>query len=254
MPDKKNYMGCVNPISAEWENSPWTELLKERYRIASLFCKDKTVLDTCCGTGWGTIQFISPVASQVLGLDLEDQSKNRNHLPANCRFLAMDAVNIELGNASYDTILALDSIEHFSSEDGIKYLQGISQVMKEDGLLIGTTPLVPDKSLIPTFLKWNKYHIYVYTREALDQALRKVFPFVHIFEIYHPVCPFFVFLCWKSKNTNMEAKEALIETYIKEHKRQLEKGKLLANIRWAKSLLGRGYIIKGIKLFLNFGS
>ena len=156
MPDKKNYMGRINPISAQWKDSPWTELLKERYRIASQFCKDKTVVDTCCGTGWGTVQFISPVASEVLGLDLEDQGRNRKYLPANCQFLVMDAVNIELGNARYDIILALDSIEHFSSEDGRKYLQGISKVMREDGLLIGTTPFVPDKSLIPTFLKWNK--------------------------------------------------------------------------------------------------
>ena len=241
------YKGRVYPEDAEWSSSVWTKLLKERYYISSLFCENKIVLDTCSGSGWGTVNYIIPKAKFTTAFDICEPPllpQNEKYL-----FLQMDAKNIDLKAGAFNLVLALDSIEHFTMDDGIKYLSEIKKVCADDGFLLGTTPLVVDEALSDKFLAQNKYHLHMYTADSLVNTLSKIFPFVKIFEIYNGTCPYFLFFC-AEKDIN-ESVEATVSGFIKENHRRFTAGKILSYLSWAKSLIERKKIKMSFVLALK---
>ncbi len=234
----QNYRGRIEPEVSEWKDSPWAELLKERYRLAALFCKNKVVLDSCCGTGWATNEYIVPVAHTTIAFDVSYPKSDVWSPDSKFYFLYMDARRMEFPPRKFDVVLALDSLEHFSKEDGLKYLREMERVCKFDGLVIGTTPLVPCKSLIPYFLKQNKYHLQMYIPETLTDTLEGIFPVVSVHKVYNRICPYLVFICAMSivgKQKHNDAVQKLIE-----FRKSLDcYTKLGAILFWLKLLLGR---------------
>ena len=45
----------------------------KRYEFAKTYCKDKSVLDIACGTGYGTYE-LAQVATKVLGVDIDQDA------------------------------------------------------------------------------------------------------------------------------------------------------------------------------------
>jgi len=245
----KEYVGRVDPVSERWKQDPWTRLLIERYQLSRTFCENKKVLDTCCGTGWGTVNFIVPVAYSVLGFDLAQPDPKSDYDINKCIFLTMDATKIEISRNDFDIALALDSIEHLKREDGLKYVAGMKNCLRKNGVLFGTTPLVEEESLIPVFLKWNKYHLYMYTEQRLKEVLNNSFKFVKIYRIYNDVCPYFAFACCDSEAPLAEF-DRKINNFICENAKRFAKGKITAYRLWAKYLLRRLDIKESLKYLI----
>ena len=135
MMNDKKYSGRINPGDAAWRHSPWTRLLAERCGIASLFCVDKTVLDSCCGTGWGTLRHISPRARKVVAFDICELSDEGPSALPNTKLMTIDAREIDLPGERYEVVLTLDAIEHFSLPDASLYLSGLKSVSTPTTLL-----------------------------------------------------------------------------------------------------------------------
>jgi ubiquinone/menaquinone biosynthesis C-methylase UbiE len=244
-----DYVGRVDPTDQTWKFSPWTDLLKHRYFFSSLFCKNKVVLDSCCGTGWGTMKYIVPFARFTVGFDLcKTAAETYKHFD-NYWFGVMDARDFGFKNNIFDLVLSLDSLEHLTAEDGVKYLFEMDRVCKKKGLVIGTTPLVIDDCLIPQYLEWNKYHLCMYTRRSLEKALRNIFSNVAIYEIYNKVSPYFLFICGKSGVGLNEKIERKIKKFIREKKREFIEVRMCNYLSWAKTLVNERKYCKAGYLF-----
>lgn len=247
---KQAYKGRINPHESISVNDTWLDLLIERYKLFAGFCINRLVLDTCCGTGWGTAKFIAPIANQVFGFDLEPPCTTEEYEKSKCHFFAMDATKIAFNGFDFDIILALDSIEHMALSDGISYLEGIKSALKKYGILFGTTPLVENDYLIPIFLGWNKFHVHMYTEDDLRSALNTQFENINIYRIYNEVCPYFAFTCSDSKD-ELNAIDLRIKEFIYQNKKRFALGKRNANRLWAKHLIKRGKILKAANCFLE---
>jgi len=247
----QNYLGRIDLSEKEWEDSKWTDLLKERYHIASLFTAGKVVLDSCCGTGFGAINFIVPEASFTVGIDLCDSAAHHYGKSPKYDFKVMDGRGLDLAADTFDVVLSLDAIEHFEQADGLQYLAQIRRVCKQDGTIIGTTPLVIDPCLIPDYLEWNKFHFCMYTKEILQQTLARIFPAVKIYEIYSGVCPYFLFVCNKSEQASASWHEQKVIEYLNENKEIFCKSKISNLLLWARMLLGKGMLFKAGYLTLK---
>lgn len=230
---------------------PWKALVEDRYTLASLFCRDKKVLDSCCGTGWATIKYLAPIAYSVTGFDMCEEMSRMSGAPANCHFMQMDATKIGLANDKFDIILALDSIEHFSYENAKKYLLGLSNAGKDNGIILGSTPLVIHDSLKPLFLGWNKYHLFMYTRNDLKKQLKSIFPKVKIFELYHPVCPYFVFICSTAESSTLLKEAKLVKDFILKNISLYKKSWFDSHFFWISRLLRKGMLKAAGITFLN---
>jgi len=246
----QNYSGRIDPTKEEWTDSEWTELLKERYQLASLFTTDSVVLDSCCGTGFGTINYIIPNAKYTVGFDICDSALKNFGKTERFEFLVMDGRRIELDTGSFDVVLSLDAIEHFNQPDGLQYLFQLARVCKKEGLLIGTTPLVIDPALIPTYLEWNNFHLFMYTWDVLDSTLRRVFQHVQIHDIYSPVCPYFLFLCSNTPFRSCSSGQHLGK-YLIDNRPMFSRSKQSNYLTWASMLIRRNKFIKAFSLIIK---
>jgi ubiquinone/menaquinone biosynthesis C-methylase UbiE len=248
---RNDYVGRVDPTDERWKASPWTDLLKHRYYISSLYCKKKMVLDSCCGTGWGTVEYIVPFARFTVGFDLFKSATETYKQFDNYCFGVMDAINFGLKDNNFDVVLALDSIEHLAEEDGIKYLAEINRVCKKDGLVIGTTPLVIDNCLIPKYLELNEYHLCMYTRRRLKKVLRKIFSSIAIYEIYNKVSPYFLFICGNAVAGFTGKTQRKMKKFFQENKREFREVRFFNYLLWTKMLINqRKYLKASYLLFL----
>lgn len=114
-----------------------------RYLYASLFARDKTVLDIACGEGYGSYQ-LSQEAAHVLGVD-QDQEVIREaagrYSRANLEFKAGGAASIPVEEGQkFDLVVSFETIEHLTEGEQLLFLSEVQRLMSPDGLFIVSTP------------------------------------------------------------------------------------------------------------------
>lgn len=111
-----------------------------RYGIAKDFVKDKIVLDIACGEGYGSY-ILSSEAKAVTGIDSSGtviKNAAEKYKKPNLAFKEGYVENIPAADRSFDIVVSFETIEHIT--DHGKMLQEIKRVLKEDGLVILSTP------------------------------------------------------------------------------------------------------------------
>jgi len=115
--------------------------MNERFKLIKPYIENKTVLDIgCCGSRYkseGWLHFnIKKYAKSVFGIDISKEC---------IEFLKEKGYDVEVANAEdfnlnqkFDVIVAGELIEHLSNFQG--FLNSVKKHLKEDGLLILTTP------------------------------------------------------------------------------------------------------------------
>lgn len=143
-------------------------LRNNKIRIISRLLGDvhgKSVLDIGIGSGFFSRFCMSNKAKKIISVDFADPiiEYHRQNNP-DFRLVQADAQNLPFKNESFDTVLALDIIEHLYSP--LEFLNEINKVLKKGGQLILTTP--------------NTANVFEKTLKTLLKppliALRKIFP------------------------------------------------------------------------------
>ena len=133
-----------------------------RYQFAARYVRDKVVLDIACGTGYGS-DILAREAQKVVGVDYdydaimcarEDYMKPVFHWGGVAKLFDDDKF--------YDVVVCLETIEHLDDYDVDLFLRQLWRVMKDDAILIISTPnrwVVSPWTLKPS----NKFHHREYT-------------------------------------------------------------------------------------------
>jgi SAM-dependent methyltransferase len=223
------------PTDEAYKSSGYYALFVERHELAQQIISGRRVLDTCCGTGWGTYHFFTPEAIAVCGIDRSYEALRHYGFHESGLSLAqMDALQLACPDDSFDVVLALESIEHFTVENGKRYVAELCRVMRPGGVLFGTTPLCADVSLIPVFQAWNQFHPYIYTRETLYGLLEQFFIEIDIYELYNETCPYFAFIAVKSGAVPLDT--ANLRQELARPQPDLRRLKALHYLRWSQAL------------------
>ena len=148
------------------------------------FCTNKYVLDSCCGCGWSTRK-IADVAKMVIGIDISGEAikvAEDKYSADNTTYLQMDSICMDFKNNTFDTIVSLEAIEHFSKKDVHTYLAENKRVLKSGGMFVGSTPRA--KTFIHEILyrRRNIYHKKIYNKKSLACLLGKYFTNIKIIE------------------------------------------------------------------------
>ena len=102
----------------------------------------KSVLDVGCGCGYGSDFLARNGARDVTSVDVSREAITRAmelySATTNAKFLIADAQSHSLGVSVFDIVTSFEMLEHVA--DYVKCLEGIRRAMKEDGLLILSTP------------------------------------------------------------------------------------------------------------------
>jgi ubiquinone/menaquinone biosynthesis C-methylase UbiE len=142
-----------------------------RYAFAREYVTDKIVLDIASGEGYGT-NLLSTNAKFAYGVDLsEDAVKHagERYGDVNKKFLTGNVIQIPLADDEVNVVVSFETIEHVHEHD--KMLSECKRVMKEEGMLIISTPDKRIYSDIPGYK--NPFHVKeLYEHEFIDLASR----------------------------------------------------------------------------------
>lgn len=227
------------PTDEKYRNSDCYTSFIERHNFANKIVTGLRVLDTCCGTAYGTYHFINPNSSWTCGVDyslesLQYYEYQKKALP----LVQMDALQLALPKESFDIVLSLESIEHFSEQDGKMYVEEMYRVLKPGGVLMGSTPLCMDDCLMPVLQAQNEFHPYLYTQHALDTLLKQYFVKLDIYEIFNETSPYFIFLAKKAGELPINLKN--IRDDLSKSQPNIKNLKAYNYIQWSKGLLRIG--------------
>jgi len=145
-----------------------------RYLLTRDLCRDKRVLDLACGEGYGSRLMLDWGASEVVGVDVSEESiTNANACfgREGLRYLRGDAekVDLLLGGETFDLIVSLETIEHLHNP--VAYLEAIARLRAPLGQIIISCP--NDWWYYPEAHQSNPYHVRKY---SCDEFLALVDP------------------------------------------------------------------------------
>ncbi len=167
------------PGNRDFINSGYYNIMLKRYFFAGkFFCRDLDVIDTCCGLGWGTY-IISKFAKRVVSFDLNHdviRFCQENWRSSNIIWKYGDCMDLSfISDMKFDVALAMETIEHFSKEDGDRYIKSVSNIIKENGILIGTSAFPESNNDASILCNKNKYHKHIFTYKEITKILSKYF-------------------------------------------------------------------------------
>ena len=128
--------------------------------------KHEKWLDCACGSGYGT-QLLSGFAEYVVGYDINQEAlryANQHYVREYCKFIGERE---KLLQYTFDTVVSIETIEHMERGQAVPFLLMLHQVLKEGGVLVITTPLVPESNPHPA----NPFHKYEYSYEEFVSIL-----------------------------------------------------------------------------------
>ncbi|WP_298368871.1 methyltransferase domain-containing protein [uncultured Lutibacter sp.] len=158
-------------------------MLKRYFFAGKVFCENKKVLDSCCGIGWGST-ILSCYSKTVTSFDIEkeaiDFSKRFWNLK-NVNFIQGDALDVSfLQEEKFDVVTAFETIEHFTKLDGEKYMIEMGKVLKDGGVLIGTSSFPETDEQAKKLRLTNPYHLHIFTETELKKILESIFKEFHV--------------------------------------------------------------------------
>jgi 2-polyprenyl-3-methyl-5-hydroxy-6-metoxy-1,4-benzoquinol methylase len=145
---------------------------RERYLFAAKYAKGKSVLDIACGSGYGSQLLYEGGAASVTGVDLSEEAiaYATDHYSQRIKFITDNAENFQSG--CYDLIVSFETLEHLDERD--KFLDNLHAMLKENGLLIISTPnkVITSPMKSPENIR-NHYHKYEYREKEFQEALKR---------------------------------------------------------------------------------
>ncbi|NFI93512.1 methyltransferase domain-containing protein [Clostridium botulinum] len=152
-----------------------------RYKSIYNLVDRKVVLDIACGTGYGSA-LLAENAKFVYGIDISEETiqycKENYNMP-NLSYKQGSVSEIPLEDKSVDIIISYETIEHVNEEIQNEFSKEIKRVLKDDGILIISTP---DKYVYTDIPKYkNEFHIKEFYKNEFEIFLKKIFKNIKLF-------------------------------------------------------------------------
>ena len=114
----------------------------------------------------------------------------------NLFFEQMNALSLKYPDSSFDTVVSMEAIEHFTENDGKVFLSEVYRVLKKGGYFVGSTPQVETKNplKILAMKKIDPYHLHLYSKKMLEKSLSAIF---NKFEVVSQPEDWMLFKCIK---------------------------------------------------------
>lgn len=146
-----------------------------RYRFAAQFVAGKRVLDVASGTGYGSELLKQAGATEVIGVDYASDAVEYSlaeHCVGHPDYVLGDGIRLPLGDRLFDVIVSFETLEHVQEPD--KMLAELRRVLKEDGLIVVSTP---NKGV---YLEGNPFHTHELTYDEFLHSLNTNFKNVQL--------------------------------------------------------------------------
>ncbi len=155
----------------------------QRYFAVLPLVKDKVVVDAACGEGYGA-NIISSVAKSVIGIDISEEAiahaEEKYGSNDNISFLCESIADMSITPKSIDVFVSFETLEHVAEDVQKKFLASVSNILKDDGMLVISTPnkkvYTDDRGIK------NEFHVHEFYYDEFIDYLRNAFDY---YKIYH---------------------------------------------------------------------
>ena len=151
----------------------------QRYNAVLNIVKGKKVLDAACGAGYGTALMAS-VAEEVTGIDISSEAisfaNHRYSDISNAKYLEASIAELPFSDNTFDVIVSFETIEHVNEDLQNKFLKEIKRCLKDDGILVMSSPDKRTYSDLPDF--HNEFHVKEFYFDEFDAFLHREFKYV----------------------------------------------------------------------------
>jgi len=157
-----------------------------KFDFAGQYAANRFVLDAGCGAGQGAAHLARSGAHYVVGVDLSFQAvayARSRYIESNLAFGRMDAARLGFSAHIFDLVTSIEVIEHLLEPE--RYVAGIRRVLKDDGMLVLSTPNKRISSPTPGTL-WP-HHVREFYLEELKSLLEHYFSQVEMWGMWIPV-------------------------------------------------------------------
>jgi 2-polyprenyl-6-hydroxyphenyl methylase / 3-demethylubiquinone-9 3-methyltransferase len=147
--------------------NPWVlETLRKRFGTERL-----KILDVGCGGGFLS-NFLAQAGHEVTGIDLSEESlavASQYDSTQNVNYLKQDARKLELPDASFDVVCAMDFLEHVDSPTEV--IRECARILKPNGVFF--------------FHTFNRNRISQFiVIKGVEWAVRNVPPHLHVYPLF----------------------------------------------------------------------
>lgn len=200
----------------------------ERYYAASRFTEGKIVLDAASGEGYGCY-LLAKRAKKVIGIDLDADAvahATEKYKDAdNLTFFHASVDKMDLiEDHSIDIVTSFETIEHVSEEAQRVFISEIYRVLKQDGILIMSSP--NKKEYSDRYHFQNPFHMHELYVDEFVNLLREAFQHVRLYHQYLEVVSLI----------DQEGVDEETVSYRKDSRRYAPKGKYVIAIAGNKEL------------------
>ncbi len=171
------FPGTIAPLEATGErmvpeqsvpDTFWEHIF--RYRFATRFVQNQTVVDIACGEGYGSAALLRAGAERVIGIDVSAEACEHAARKYGIEARVADAAAMPLATRSIDRIVSFETIEHLAQPE--RFVAECARVLKTDGRLVISTP---DTLLYSDEDGPNPFHCSEMTRDAFGSLLKNYF-------------------------------------------------------------------------------
>ena len=146
-----------------------------RYNFALMFVgKNFTVLDAACGTGYGSY-ILSKKSRKVISVVSSKHaifSCKKNFKSKNINFIKKNILDLKYKN-KFDLIVSLETIEHVKKKDAIEWIKKCSYMLKKNGVLVCSSPLLRIRNNKPFIT--NPHHLHEMKKNEFFKIISKYF-------------------------------------------------------------------------------
>jgi uncharacterized protein (DUF3084 family) len=148
------------------------------------------VIDAACGVGYGVEPLLNaqPVTTYI-GVDVSDDAiahANEHYARDRATFVRGDVTDLALANASADTIVSLETIEHL--DEPARAIAEFKRVLKPDGLLLTSVPSAAFEAACTDAYGPNEHHKSTFTLERITALLAGHFKHVRVWSCGLSIC------------------------------------------------------------------
>ncbi len=164
------------PGFSKYMNTGYYKYMLGRYIYSIKYVKNKCVLDTGCGFGWGSY-LISDYPRKIISIDINDNALNfarEKWKDRKLNFLRHSVLDLDSLNGNFDVILGFELIEHLTFSAGKRYFEQVFDNLNKKGIVI-LSSLFPDSEKEAKMAeKRNKYHLKIFTKSEIKAIVRKI--------------------------------------------------------------------------------
>lgn len=153
----------------------------QRYLTIKDLVKDKIVIDAACGEGYGT-NIIAELAKKVYGIDISKEAiehARKTYAKSEIEFIESSITSIPFEDNSIDVFISFETIEHVDEISQEKFISEIKRVLKEDGVLVISTP---NKEIYSDLYEYiNEFHVKEFYKNEFEKLIEKYFKFINLY-------------------------------------------------------------------------